>query len=65
MNWISVKERLPKEDNKYLVFIPTADSGKPLQQIAWYNPDTGWSLIIDYWVGAITHWMPLPSIPKR
>ncbi len=64
MNWIALKEKRPPSDAPYLAFMSTADEKKPFIQIAWYNPDTGWSLINDYWVGAITHWMPLPDPPK-
>jgi len=61
VTWTSVKDSLPTKDGKYLVFIPT--SGEPFTKIIWYDLDSGWSLSFDYWIGAITHWIPLPGSP--
>ena len=70
--WISVDERLPRYNDKVLVYRPTmgekilADTYK-----GYYNEDTGdWE---EGWVNfgqnsigmnVITHWMPLPEPPK-
>ena len=65
MEWIAIKDRLPKKDAPYLVFAESADPKKPFIQIAWYNPlGMSWSLIPTVWINAITHWMPLPRRPK-
>jgi hypothetical protein len=64
-NWIAVSERLPADDALYLVYAPSADPAKPLITTAWFEPDGfGWSLIVSYWIKAITHWMPLPEPPR-
>jgi len=64
IDWVSVKDRLPDKDAPYLVFIPTADDTKSLIHITWYNPNFGWSGLVEYWIDAITHWMPLPDWPE-
>ena len=69
MKWIPVRERLPDEDGKYLVYIPTMDEEKPYIGIAWYHPGLkyklGWSLLPILFIKAITHWMPLPIPPEK
>lgn len=71
--WISVEERLPRYNDKVLVYRPTmgekilADTYK-----GYYNEDTGdWE---EGWVNfgqnligmnVITHWMPLPEPPEK
>lgn len=66
-DWISVDDRLPTEDNRYLVLIPTLDDDLPSIALAWYNPGPeytiGWSLLPRPLLEAITHWMPLPEPP--
>jgi transcription elongation factor Elf1 len=64
MNWIDIAKELPKEDKPYLIHAPSMDEKKPLIKIAWYNPKTGWSLLPECWIDAITHWMPLPIPPE-
>lgn len=62
--WKSVdRYGLPTEDAKYIVFAPTADPEIPLKTVAWYSPEYGWSLINEYWIPYITHWMPMPADP--
>lgn len=78
--WISVKDDLPDEDGEYLVIknllgtpcITTAAFCNDGYQISRANFDglknifykydfeSGW-----YQVMGVTHWMPLPSIPKE
>ena len=56
--WFSVKEKLPENDDKYLVF--TSDRNDVV--IATYYGDGEW---LDYdltdLIPLVTHWMPLPS----
>ena len=65
--WISVKDRLPEDQEEVLVIV----SGKSRKNItlaaayelAEYDPVNGWILEMwPEWKGAVvTHWMPLPS----
>lgn len=69
--WVSVKERMPEEGEMTLVAV----SGKPRKNItlknavelAEYTVSEGWILEMwPEWTGAeITHWMPLPELPKE
>jgi len=63
--WISVKDRLPSEDGKVLVHVPTADEDKPYVGVAWYDPSRGWSLLPTAWIRSIENWMPVPSAPEE
>ena len=55
--WISVDERLPDFEGKYLVY-----TIKGNVTIAYcYSPSWESNPQFDYWV---THWMPLPEPPK-
>ncbi len=59
--WFSVKEKLPENDDKYLVF--TSDRNDVV--IATYYGDGEW---LDYdftdLIPLVTHWMPLHEPPK-
>jgi hypothetical protein len=61
--WVSVEERLPEKDGKYLVQVPTMDKDKPYIGVAWYDPSFGWSLLPEPFIKAITRWMALPDSP--
>ena len=56
--WISVKERLPKQGEDVLVYTITNDVRKAhcYGDRSWFAEDGVWR-----WV---THWMPLPGMPK-
>ena len=57
--WISVKERLPEEEERVLVYL---DSNR-----SYTKTDTD-RLINSKWVRwgrDVTHWMPLPEPPKE
>lgn len=77
--WISVKDRLPRKQGKYLTVI-----GNPLGEyilLLWFHPtaekvsyefmgnknpifyesDSEWGNIT---YDNVTHWMPLPELPK-
>jgi hypothetical protein len=69
MEWISIKERIPKTAGEYLIkkgnsikkanfIIDTHPCGVNLYSYGWmYESEPGES-------GPITHWMPLPEEPK-
>ena len=68
--WISVKDKLPDQSGEVLVIV----SGNPQKNItlncayelAEYDPYDGW--IMEMWPewedAVVTHWMPLPEMPK-
>lgn len=56
--WVSVKDRLPKENKRVLVHVVNAST---------LDVDTD-RIVGGQWVrwaGSITHWMPLPEPPKK
>ena len=56
--WISVKEKLPENDDNYLVF--TSDRNE--EEIATYYGDGEWlTRDLTNLTPLVTHWMPLPS----
>ena len=59
--WISVDERLPENDDNYLVF--TSDRNDAV--IATYYGDGEW---LEYdlinLIPLVTHWMPIPQLPE-
>lgn len=56
--WISVKDRLPKDDE--IVIICTDENFIYAGELI---GDT-WFLDNDSWTATVTHWMPLPQPPK-
>jgi hypothetical protein len=59
-DWISVEDRLPKENGRYLIM--TVFKNTPVRY-------TSYKKEIDYpWAwfgeGEVTHWMPLPEPPE-
>ena len=79
--WISVKERLPENDGSYLVTMNSfggrkyigvrwfAKDGEAVneyelagQENVWYYHDSEWGYIS---IDSVTHWMPLPQLPKE
>ena len=77
MEWISVEDRLPDKDGKYIVYQEWLYGNKIeitywtcnyngfeehlKGKSMWYNYDSEWG---DYEMDDITHWMPLPENPK-
>ena len=73
--WISVEERLPERNGKYIV--TACDEGEPYDKKIWN--DTVVVCAVYYkgrWIweennteysldGIVTHWMPLPEPPKE
>lgn len=56
-NWTSVKDRLPEDGQRVLVFIPHSDTKIDTDRILsgkWVR-----------WNGHVTHWMPLPEPPEE
>ena len=62
MDWISVKDELPKEYDKYIVYAPIED-GFFIDK-AWFDPGRGWTRFPGVFVECITHWMQFPEPPK-
>lgn len=78
MEWISVKDRLPKKDGTYLVYtthdyIDIAKYATNLLKVdkydfagekrsGWFDYDGEWGF---YEMDNITHWMSLPESPKE
>lgn len=77
--WISVKDKLPDKEGKYLCCWSAVKSinvysfAKNLQKIDKYNfkdeKREGWYDCSDEWgyyeISTVTHWMPLPELPKE
>ena len=59
--WFSVKEKLPENDDNYLVF--TSDRNDAV--IATYYGDGEWlEYDLTNLIPLVTHWMPLPEPPE-
>ena len=79
--WISVKDRLPEEDGKYLVFEQNNGRtntsilrfAKDARKVDRYDFKSRWenawyeydSEWGHYTVDSVTHWMPLPEMPQK
>ena len=72
--WISVKDRLPEEDDNYIV--TACDEGCSAGEGIWYSTVV---VVAEYYKGSwtwydggseyslegiVTHWMPMPNPPK-
>lgn len=61
--WISVKDRMPKEEGRYIVY---ADKGVKSAFYETYEGESRWTDEGErYWDIHVTHWMPLPEPPKE
>lgn len=70
MEWISVKDRLPKSSLWVLVAYKTSKRQCLMMEIAylqnyfgyqdWYTTEAKYNT-----VEGVTHWMPLPELPKE
>lgn len=59
-NWISVKDKLPEDDEYVLIY----HNGSKAIKISWYSSfNEKW--MMDYNNIHITHWQPLPEPPKE
>ena len=79
--WVSVKDRLPEEDGKYLVFEQNNGRtntsilrfAKDARKVDRYDFKSRWenawyeydSEWGHYTVDSVTHWMPLPEPPQK
>ena len=78
--WIPVEERLPQEDGSYLVAINGfnnlqsidiryfAKDGETVDEYDFAGQKNVWCFYDSEWgyvsTGSVTHWMPLPKLPK-
>ena len=63
--WISVEERLPEENGRYLVCVSIRHlvfEDLTMVVIVGYNKTNGFDVVTDE--ETVTHWMPLPEHPK-
>ncbi len=60
--WISVKERLPKEEGAYLTWDDEDPAIWGFYEGKWCHPASYSPLDPD--CSVVTHWMPLPDPPK-
>ena len=64
--WISIKERLPEKGQSVLIYYPKWDGDEI--QVAKLEPD---GIMFDICgefnigIGCITHWQPLPAMPRE
>ena len=61
--WISVEERLPEREGRYLCVKRIGKSGMVYVQIM--NGDSYGFSMEHIYTDAVTHWMPLPEPPKE
>ena len=61
--WISVKDKLPETESRFLVVRYDGVTKTSFIDILWFDKGTWWNRIFggEY---AVTHWMPLPEPPK-
>lgn len=71
MKWISVKDKLPSDNEEVLVctfYQPPASYKLKLSQFimisSWSKILKRWSYPEDQCYEKVTHWMPLPKLPK-
>ena len=76
MRWIPVEERLPEKSGEYLVLTEESDIfGMDFDEDVGENGEFGWwfprfsqgGYVDSNWEKAenVTHWMPLPQLPKE
>lgn len=64
--WISVKDRLPEQTNIYLTCNKSSFAHGIYFSTTLFIKDKGfWNSIWDKPVKTVTHWMPLPELPKE
>lgn len=67
MNWIKCSERMPENGKRVLVV--TENNGYSWIDIGYIDEAGYWTIDGEIWDKksdpAITHWMPLPELPKE
>lgn len=58
--WISVKDKLPEEDDLYNVYCKDGSMA-----YAWFVKDRWFIDCCECGDGYVTHWMPLPEPPRE
>ena len=74
MEWISVKDKLPDRDGEYLcvwrdfadryLVVNFANDLNKIHANNFTEAEPGWYLYDNYQTTRVTHWMPLPELPK-
>lgn len=64
--WVSVKERLPEDDERVLIFLPSETWTTHVKTGRFVHSYKTWFIGDMNSVGGSqpTHWMPLPELPK-
>ena len=64
MDWISVKDRLP-EPGRYVACIAKRNPFSRFMPMVARIEKNGWANpITEQYISEVTHWMPLPPLPK-
>ena len=61
--WVSVKDKLPEHGKRYLIYATSGDNKTSYITIAAFSGHFYLSGRRAYW--KVTHWMPLPELPKE
>lgn len=62
MEWISIKDELPKNESQFIGYYLSKYNGSNCIYTCYYKDDKFYDDLIDI-TGELTHWMPLPNIP--
>lgn len=64
--WISVNDKLPKKDGRYLTRTINLTGNRPIEDNIFIADFFGNDWLFDGWEdNEVTHWMPLPKPPKQ
>jgi len=63
MEWIKVKDKLPDDGDKVIIYSPCGIETKYFESNIFYDGETCMYCPIGE-VKNVTHWMPLPEVPK-
>lgn len=64
LKWISVKDRLPEENGKYMVTV-AGDKLEKQYVLVWWFWNGQFEMFQYFPERYITHWMPLPQPPEN